>query len=112
MSLIKKKNNVVEGDPSGKRGGGPCLEVLGKEMACEDLRETLWRGSPRQMVGSHSFLLAQAYGLLRKLCCFRKVKINLFMNLRSVDHAEQGILCQTKATEERRMKVQAPTWPS
>ena len=112
MSLIKKKNNVVEGDPSGKRGGGPCSEVLGKEMACEDLRETLWRGSPRQMVGSHSFLLAQAYGLLRKLCCFRKVKINLFMNLRSVDHAEQGILCQTKATEERRMKVQAPTWPS
>ena len=34
------------------------------------------------------------------------------MNLRSVDHAEQGILCQTNATEERRMKVQAPTWPS
>lgn len=34
-----------------------------------------WRGRPRHIVGSHSFVLAQACGLIRKLGYFREVMV-------------------------------------
>ena len=53
------------------------------------------------MVGSHLWVLAQARGLTRKLCCFRKVVVrDLFVNLRPTDPVEQGAMCQTREMDE------------